>query len=135
MLYFSMELKDGKWKKCVMVNALTPKCYIIDKEDGEDEEEGPLQLQPEETLEAVEVYTEVLMAPIEFTSQRESPSQLQTRFYKRKQQLEKIKGPVSSEPDRYKVFTGITEKEIEAFDEKLGVFNSISSFEALVVAL
>ena len=53
-------------------------------------------LQPDEFLESVEVNTEVLIAPIQFTSQKEFPSlcasQLQ-RFYKRKKEFIAGQGP------------------------------------------
>jgi len=42
-------------------------------------------------------------------------------FYKRKAELEKIKGPRTTERDRVKVFNSVIEKEVGGFDEKLGL--------------
>ena len=121
MYYFSMELKDNEWTKCVTLNANPLTCYKETAKATETSAEGPLQLQPEELMEAVEVYTEVLMAPIEFTAQKESSSQLQKRFYKRKAELEKIKGPSSSEKDRTAALDRTLEKEVLSYDEKIGL--------------
>ena len=43
------------------------------------------------------------------------------RLYKRKTELEKIKGPRASERDRVEVFNSVTEKDVGGFDEKLGL--------------
>jgi len=121
MYYFSMELKDNEWTMCMTVNAMIPNCYQIAAADTDTSEEGPLQLQPEELMEAVEVYTELLMAPIEFTAQKESSSQLQKRFYKRKAELEKLKGPASTEKDRTAALDRTLEKEVLSYDEKIAL--------------
>ena len=63
-------------------------------------------LQPDEFLESVEVNTEVLIATIQFTSQKESPSQLEHRFYKRKKELKKEKALKSLEKGRKVVDSG-----------------------------
>ena len=46
---------------------------------------------------------------------------LQRKFYKRKAELEKIKGPRTSELDRVNLFNNIIEKEVGSYDEKLGL--------------
>jgi len=121
MYYLSMELKDNEWTKCQTVNAMSPTCLTGTATDTDTSEEGPLQLQPEELMEAVEVYTELLMAPIEFTAQKESISQIQKRFYKRKAELEKLKGPASTEKDRTAALDRTLEKEVLSYDEKIAL--------------
>ena len=121
MTYFSVEVHDGQKTNCIALNALPMTCKTRKAAENEIDEDGPLQSFPEEILESVEIYTEVLLAPIEFTSQKESPSQLQKRFYKRKAELEKIKGPSSSEKIRTNNYDSTVEKELGSYDEKLGL--------------
>lgn len=85
------------------------RCITFSVENGE---ESPLDLMAEDVMDALEVSTELLVAPIEFTAQKESPSEIQQRFYKRKAALERIKGPSSSEKDRTIRFDSIVEKEV-----------------------
>ena len=115
-----MELVGNVYRKCISINSVPQVCsgagILGDDNPWRNQDvasqDGPLQLQPDETLEALEIETELLVAPIEFTAQRESPSQLQQRFYKRKAELEKIKGPSSSEKDRTTQLARTMEKEV-----------------------
>jgi len=77
MMYISLEMKNKMWTKCVTVNSFIRQCVEMAADDGEANVESPLDLLPEGMLESVEVYTEVLLAPLEFTAQKESPSELQ----------------------------------------------------------
>ena len=122
-LYFSWEKRDdGKWYKCIAINAKALTCYEVTLQKSFPEQaEGPFDYLPENLVESIEVQTEVLLAPIEFTSQKEPDSVLQQKFYKRKAELEKIKGPRTSERDRVEVFNSVTVKEVGGFDEKLGL--------------
>ena len=97
--------------RCTEYDVLCPpqRCVTYPVENGE---ESPLELMAEDIMEALELSTELLVAPIEFTAQKESPSEIQQRFYKRKAELEKIKGPSSSEKDRTMSFDSILEKEV-----------------------
>ena len=54
------------------------------------------------------------------------------RFYKRKTELEKIKGPRASERDRVEVFNSVTEKDVGGFDEKLGLVAPPLLFQTLL---
>ena len=121
MYYFSMELKNNEWIKCITLNAAPMTCYSEPADAAETMQKGPIQLLPEEFMESLEVYTELMIAPIEFTAQKESNSQLQQRFYKRKAELEKIRGPSTSEKDRTTRFDSTVEKEVRGYDEKLGL--------------
>ena len=76
-MYISLEMKNKMWTKCVTVNSFIRQCVEMAADDGEANVESPLDLLPEGMLESVEVYTEVLLAPLEFTAQKESPSELQ----------------------------------------------------------
>jgi len=77
MMYISLEMKNKMWTKCVTVNSFIRQCVEMAADDSEAGVESPLDLLPEGMLESVEVYTEVLLAPLEFTAQKESPSELQ----------------------------------------------------------
>ena len=111
---------DGKWYKCITINAKALTCYEATlQESFPQQAEGPFDYLPDDFVESIEVHTEVLLAPIEFTSQKEPDSVLQQKIYKRKAELEKIKGPRTSERDRVEVFNSVTVKEVEGFDEKL----------------
>jgi len=96
---------------CTEYDVLCPpqRCVTYPVENGE---ESPVELMAEDIMEALEISTELLVAPIEFTAQKESPSEIQQRFYKRKAMLEKIKGPSSSEKDRTISFDSTVVKEV-----------------------
>lgn len=85
MLYISLEIKDNKWTKCATVNSMPGDCFVKPVDDSEDslfpDVESPLDGIPEDMLESVEVYTEVLLAPLEFSAQKESTSELQQVCY------------------------------------------------------
>ena len=138
MLYLSWEFDGSRWTKCMTVNNKAQKCYCpkpcchppIPEQscpdnapplDIDENAESPIDALPENFLEAVEANTEVLLAPLEFTAQRQSRSELQAHYYKRKAELEKIQGPSKSEQDRVETFDSMTTKEVGSFDEKLGL--------------
>ena len=77
MLYFSLEVKNNKWTKCITVNSFPMTCFEIPVTASETDFAGPLDILPEAMLESVEVHTEVLLAPLEFSAQKESTSELQ----------------------------------------------------------
>ena len=121
-LYASWEKRaDGTWYKCLTVNAMRRMCDVTPPPKGYEQADGPFDYLPEDLLESLEVHTEVLLGPIEFTSQREPDSVLQQKFYKRKAELEKIEGPSVTEKDRVEAFNAVTKKEIGSYDEKLGL--------------
>lgn len=129
MLFFSHEFDGTSWTKCITVNAISMTCAgapssgMLPGNDIDVTVEGhaPIDALPEEFLEAIEVNTKVLLAPIEFTAQKESRGALQQRFYKRKAELEKIKGPRTSESDRIRVFNSVPEKTVGSYDQKFGL--------------
>ena len=142
MLYFSWEFDGTTWTRCQSLNAKKRDCYCNTEQwtlleestcpgvtpeqraerPGIDENaESPIDALPQEFLEAIETNTEMLLAPIEFSAHKESRSELQERFYKRKAELEKIKGPRTSEPNRVQLFNSVPEKEVGSYDEKLGL--------------
>ena len=122
MLYHSHEFDGTEWTKCYTVNAFPLNCVKLVRDDARDgDAKSPIDPLPAEFLEAIEVDSEVLLAPLEFTARKESRSELQQRFYKRKAELEKIEGPRASEPTRVKLFDSVPEKEVSSYDEKLGL--------------
>jgi len=64
---------------------------------------------------------QVILAPLEFSAQKLSRAELQQKFYKRKAELEKIKGPSTPTLDFSKEYESVTEKEVATYDEKLGL--------------
>jgi hypothetical protein len=121
-IYVSWEKRaDGIWYKCIAINAKAVTCVPKPPPTGHEQADGPFDYLPEDLLESVEVHTEVLLGPIEFTSQREPDSVLQQKFYKRKAELEKIEGARVTERDRVEAFNAVTEKEVGSYDEKLGL--------------
>jgi len=112
-LYISWEKRDdGIWYKCITINAKPLTCYVATPQtDSVKQAVGPFDYLPTDFVESIEVHTEVLLAPIEFTSQQESDSVLQQKFNKRRAELEKIKGPRILERDhRVKVSNSVTKK-------------------------
>jgi len=77
-LYISWEQQDdGKWNRCVVINAKALTCYEAKlKKSVPEQAEGPFDYLPEDLVESIEVHTEVLLAPIEFTSQKQPDSVL-----------------------------------------------------------
>ena len=70
MMYVSLEMKNNVWTKCVTVNSFILQCVELPVADNEANFECPLDMIPEGMLESVEVYTEVLLAPLEFSAQK-----------------------------------------------------------------
>ena len=87
-VYVSWEKREnGIWYKCLTINAKYLTCYS-QAESGTaavlEQMDSPSDYLPADFVESIEVHTEILLGPIEVTSQREPDSVLQQRFYKRK---------------------------------------------------
>ena len=87
-VYVSFEKReDGIWYKCLTINAKYLTCYSQAESGSADilkEMDSPSDYLPADFVESIEVHTEMLLGPIEVTSQKEPDSVLQQKFYKRK---------------------------------------------------
>ena len=87
-VYVSWEKREnGIWYKCLTINAKYLTCYS-QAEKGTaavlEQMDSPSDYLPADFVESIEVHTEMLVGPIEVTSQKEPDSVLQQKFYKRK---------------------------------------------------
>jgi hypothetical protein len=118
--YGSVERQsDGTFRTCLALNGLPINCINPPAPASSDRANGGRIPVPEEFLQGLELSTEALVSPIEFTARGSSISQLQRKFYRQFADMAIIPGPRTTETDRVAGYNHVEEKTFNKYDERI----------------
>eukprot|EP00291_Cryptomonas_curvata_P010033 CAMPEP_0172189258 /NCGR_PEP_ID=MMETSP1050-20130122/22417_1 /TAXON_ID=233186 /ORGANISM="Cryptomonas curvata, Strain CCAP979/52" /LENGTH=898 /DNA_ID=CAMNT_0012863919 /DNA_START=802 /DNA_END=3497 /DNA_ORIENTATION=- len=110
---------DGSFRTCLALNGLPMNCINPTVPAQSDRAGGGRIPVPDSFLQGIELSTEALISPIEFTARGFSVSQLQRKFYSEFPKLESMPGPRSTEVERIAAYNLVEEKSINKYDERI----------------
>mmetsp|Transcript_924 Transcript_924/g.2032 ORF Transcript_924/g.2032 Transcript_924/m.2032 type:complete len:1682 (-) Transcript_924:65-5110(-) len=112
---------DARSRICIALNNFPQLCRTV-----------PRLTEPEAFLQAVELTTEGMMSPVEFSTEKLSTSQIQNLFYVSARKFELIPGPSEVETERVEKLSKIEKKETVSYDEKLALLSPPVLFQSRV---
>jgi hypothetical protein len=118
--YGSVERQaDGTFRTCLALNGLPINCINPAMPASSDRANGGRIPVPEQFLQGIELSTEALISPIEFTARGYSISQLQRKFYLEFAKMEIIPGPRTTETERVVAYSHVEEKSFNKYDDRI----------------
>jgi hypothetical protein len=118
--YGSVERQsDGTFRTCLALNGLPINCLNPAAPASSNRANGGRIPVPEQFLQGIELSTEALISPIEFTARGASVSQLQRKFYREYVNMEIIPGPRTTETERVAAYNQVEEKTFNKYDDRI----------------
>jgi hypothetical protein len=118
--YGSVERQsDGTFRTCLALNGLPINCINPTAPASSERANGGRIPVPEQFLQGIELSTEALISPIEFSASGSSISQLQRKFYREFANMEIIPGPRTTETERVAAYSRVDQKTFNKYDERV----------------
>ena len=114
---------DGSFRTCLALNGLPMNCINPTVPIQSDRAGGGRIPVPEPFLQGIELSTEALISPIEFTAHGSSVSQLQRKFYSEFTKMEIIPGPLTTEMERVEANSLVEKKafKLNKYDKRIAL--------------
>ena len=104
------EKPDGQGRICATLNAMKMQCKKITSKS---------KFNPLRFIEALELTTEMLVAPIEISTSWLTPSQVQQNYYRKADYMSKVLGPSTSERERLELTSKVDVRQSFNFDQSI----------------
>lgn len=118
MMHVQLErLKDGSHRMCATLNAIPLNCET--RFGGESL--GPSMFPADSFLQAIEFTTEMMVSPIEVTTEAYTPAEIQEKYYSKVARMKTILGPDVPETQRLEEKKIQTVKKTQLYDQRMAL--------------